>query len=489
MARIAVIGAGMGAMATAARLAVGGHRVAVYERSATYGGAVGRLARDGFTFDTGPGLLHLPAVYRDLFVKTGKEPLESRVGLAQVDPASRHLFADGTDVSLPNATRAGVIGALDGAFGAGAGERWSEVMGRAREVWEATRRPLLEDALTDDTAALGRDPYPAVRRGLFRRGTPSLASVADRELADPRAAALLTSYALAYGFDPRAVPASATVLPYMEQTFGAWYVRGGLRALADAVYERCVQRRVEFHFDSAVAGVRTGPDGRACGLDLADGRRIDADTVVAGAPLPAPGGPGPRADLVPGRFVVCLALRGPRPEGTVHRTVVHAPDGRAEWRSVFSGGAPCDVPTVTVLRPDDPSTVPDGSSEAVTLQVTVATAAGGPGWDARGVAAGFAERVVEAAEAAVPGLRGRELWREVRTPADTERETGAPGGAVPGPALAGANGLHLHPANRSAVPGLWSVGGWSHPGGGLAHAGMSGAIVADLIAGGPGGSR
>ncbi|MFI9105245.1 phytoene desaturase family protein [Streptomyces fildesensis] len=490
MARIAVIGAGMGAMATAARLAVGGHRVAVYERSATYGGAVGRLARDGFTFDTGPGLLQLPAVYRDLFVKTGKEPLESRVGLAQVDPASRHIFADGTEVSLPNATRAGVISALDGAFGAGSGERWSEVTGRAREVWEATRRPLLEDALAADTTPLGRDPYPAVRRGLFRRGAPTLASVAERELADPRAAALLTSYALAYGFDPRTVPASATVLPYMEQTFGAWYVSGGMRALAEAVYERCLARKVEFHFGAEVLGVRTAADGRACGLDLADGQRIDADTVVAGAPLPAPGESGPRAaGTMPGRFVVCLALRGSRPADTAHRTVVHAADGRAEWESVFSGAGPCDSPTVTVLRPDDPSTIPDASHEAVTLQVTVATTAGGVDWAAPGAAAGFAERVVKAAEAAVPGLRERELWRVVRTPADTERETGAPGGAVPGPALAGAGGLHLHPANCSAVPGLYSVGGWSHPGGGLAHAGMSGAIVADLIAGGPGGSR
>ena len=173
----------------------------------------------------------------------------------------------------------------------------------------------------------------------------------------------------------------------------------------------------------------------------------------------------------------------------MHRTVVHAADGRAEWESVFSGAGPYGSPTVTVLRPDDPSTSPDASHEAVTLQVTVATTAGGEEWTAPGVAAGFAEQVVKAAEAAVPGLRERELWREVRTPADTERETGAQGGAVPGPALAGAGGQHLHPANRSAVPGLYFVGGWAHPGGGLAHAGMSGAIVADLIAGGPGGSR
>ncbi|HEX5567804.1 MAG TPA: NAD(P)-binding protein, partial [Streptomyces sp.] len=100
MARTVVIGAGMGAMAAAARLAVAGHRVTVYERGPAHGGAVRRHERDGFGFDTGPGLLHLPAVYRDLFVKTGREPLEECVELVQVDPAVRHVFADGTAVSL-----------------------------------------------------------------------------------------------------------------------------------------------------------------------------------------------------------------------------------------------------------------------------------------------------------------------------------------------------------------------------------------------------
>ncbi|WNI15136.1 phytoene desaturase family protein [Actinacidiphila sp. ITFR-21] len=508
MARIAVIGAGMGALAAAARLAAGGHRVVVHERSATYGGGVGRLEEGGFAFDTGPNLLLLPAVYRDLFVKTGREGLEAAVGLVQADPAARHVFADGTDLALPNASRSGVIEALDAAFGAGSGERWSELLVRARQAWEITRRPLLEEAL-GDTSALVRDPYPATaRRGLFRRGAPSLARVAAAELGDPRAAALLESHALAHGLDPRTAPASAAVLPYLEQTFGVWYVLGGMRALADAVYERCLARGVEFRFGCAVTGLLE-KDGRAAGVELADGGRSEADLVVAGAPLPAlyqeqvlpwdrqDDWPdlGPHGE--PGRFTVHLALRGARPAGTAHRTVVHAADREAalEWVFAARTGEPgAGAVTVTVLRPDDPALRPDDGHEAVTLTATVPrhAANGGAGavdWDAPGTAERFAGRLAAVAEAAVPGLRERELWRRVRTPADTRRETGAPGGSVPAPALAGAGGALLRAANRSPVPGLYFVGGWTHPGGGLPHAGMSGAIVADLIAGGPGGSR
>ncbi|RLV08333.1 phytoene dehydrogenase [Streptomyces griseocarneus] len=505
MARIAVIGAGMGAMAAAARLAVAGHRVVVYERAATHGGGVGRLTRDGFAFDTGPGLLHLPAVYRDVFVKTGKESLEASVGLVQVDPASAHAFADGTAVTLPNASRGGVAEALDGALGAGTGERWSDLVNRGRAVWEATRRPLLEEPLRPEPAArerLGHDPYPAVRkRGLFRRSGPvTLASVARRELKDPRLVALLESHALAYGLDPRHTPASATVLPYMEQTFGSWYVRGGLRGLADALHERCLARKVEFRFGEEVVGLLE-KDGHAAGVELADGRVVEADVVVAGvapgrlagiAPRAAEAAVGPAGSrpVPPGRFTVCLALRGGRPEGAAHRTVVHTPDREAELAEIFR--TPGDVrapgpwrhrPTVTVLRPDDPATRPDDGHEAVTLTATVAPH-GAVDWADEETAAAFAERMLDAAEAVIPGLRERVLWREARTPADTEVATGAEGGGVPAPVLAGADGAFLRPANLTPVPGLYLVGGFAHPGGGLAHAGMSGALVAGLVVSG-----
>lgn len=494
MAGIAVIGAGMGALAAAARLAVAGHRVTVYERTRTYGGAVRRFERDGFGFDTGPGLLPLPAVYRDLFVKTGKEPLEACVELVQVDPSARHVFADGAEVSLPNASRAGVVAALDEALGARAGQRWGDFLVRAREAWDRTRRPLLEEPLWPDWSVLAaREPYPAVphKRLLRTRRAGTLAEVGAWELRDPRLAALLEGHALGYGLDPRVTPASAAVLPYMEHAFGTWYVRGGMRELARALYERCLARRVEFAFGAEVTRVLE-KDGRAVGVELAEGAAQglgpgegvvrEADFVVApggadGLPVRAEGEVASQQGL-PSRLTVLLALRGARPEGTAHRTVVHTRDRDGELESLF-GTAPSvpALPSVTVLRPGDPALVPDGTHEAVTLSAVVP--AGADGRD------GHVETLLAAAERAVPGLRDRVLWREVRTPADIARETGAAGGSVPAPALAAAGGRLLHPANSTGLQGLFTVGGWSHPGGGLPHAGMSGALVSGLIVEGP----
>lgn len=459
MAKVVVIGAGMGALAAAARLSVAGHQVTVHERAETYGGAVRRYERDGFAFDTGPALLQLPAVWRDLFIKTGRQKLEESVRTYQVDPAARHVFPDGTELTLPAASRAGVIAAIDTALGAGTGERWTDLVARARTAWDATRRPLLEEPRTQDTALdTLLDPYPARRRrGLLRRRPPTLAELAEDELGDARLAAMLRGYALQHGLVPETAPASAAVLAYLEQTFGSWYVRGGIRALADAVYARCLQRGIEFHFDSEVSSIVT-ESGRAVGVELANGRVVPADAVVdgtggrIGAPTPPSGRDG---DAGQSRHTLLLALRGGREPGTAHHTLVHG------------------VGLVSVLRPDDPTLVPDEAHEAVVVTTCVPA---GSEPDAHAT-----QRLLSAAVTAVPGLHERLLWQETRTPADYARQTGTPGGAVATPSLAGAGEAHLAAPNIGTTKGSYAVGGWAHPGGGLAHTGMSGALVAGII--------
>ncbi|MEV4555920.1 NAD(P)/FAD-dependent oxidoreductase [Kitasatospora sp. NPDC049285] len=460
MARIIVVGAGMSGLAAASRLGTLGHRVTVCEATGTFGGMVGGYRRDGFGFDTGPGLLALPAVYRDLALKTGREPLEQLVGLRPVEPESRHVFADGTGLVLPNASRGGVGQALDAAFGPGAGERWGAVLNRGRTVWEATRRPLLEEPRPAVDPA---DPYPAPpRRGLARlrsRSGYTLGEVAAGELGGvPGLTALLGEYALRHGLHPALSPASATVLPYMEQSFGVWSVDGGLRALAEAVFARCERRGVEFRFDTPVRGLELA-DGRVAGVRTDDGV-LPADAVLSAVPGL---GVEPPAEPAPGRFTVLLALDGARPPGTAHRTVLHAADGAAEARAVFAERTLPARPTVQVLRPDDPALVPGPDTEAVTLTVTVP--ADLPLTDAAREA--YADQLLAHLADGGLELRDRLRWRETRVT-----------GSVPPPSLAGGR---LAQANESAVPGLYRIGGHAHPGGGLARVGMSASITAGLL--------
>ena len=89
--RVVVVGAGVGGLATAVRLAATGHRVSVFERAGEVGGKLGRLVVSAppgeFRFDTGPSLVTLPQVFADLLPE---------LDLVELDPVVRHRFADGT---------------------------------------------------------------------------------------------------------------------------------------------------------------------------------------------------------------------------------------------------------------------------------------------------------------------------------------------------------------------------------------------------------
>lgn len=500
MAQVVVVGAGMGGLAVAARLATLGHRVTVCEQAEAVGGKLGWFERGGFAFDTGPSLLTLPAVYRDLFLKTGG-PLEDQVELVPVDPACRYRFADGVELDLPNASRSGIASALDDALGPGAGRDWTQLMDRAGRIWDVTRRPFLENAL-DGWRTLAR---LSVRTSDLLTVAPwrSLRGLGATYLHDARLRMLLDRYATYTGSDPRRAPAALATVPYVEQTFGAWYVRGGLHRLGLAVHARCVERGVTFRLGARVEAVETA-GGRVSGVRLEEGEHVPADVVVSDVDarhlyadlltpqrVSAPLRRLARATPSLSGFVLLLALRGrtPRPS---HHTVLFPEDYDDEFDSVFGvgrhSGRPRIVPdpTLYLSAPDDPALRPDDQHESWFVLVNAprhspADPTQGVDWNEPGRAETYARQLLDLMAARGLDVRDRLLWREIRTPADLEHRTGSPGGSIYGPSSNGMRAAFLRPANRSPVHGVFLVGGSAHPGGGLPLVGLSAAIVADLV--------
>jgi phytoene desaturase len=532
--RIVVVGAGVGGLAAAARLATAGHRVTVCEAAPTVGGKLGWYARDGFAFDTGPSLLTMPQVFEDLFAATG-DPLGTVVDLRPLDPIARYRFADPTDPTDPTGPTGVTVDAfaddaafadeLDAKLGRGAGADWTAFAERARRIWAATSETFLEQAMPGPSG-LAR---MAARRprdiALIAPGT-TLRGLGERYLRDGRLRQLLDRYATYTGSDPRRAPAALAAVPHAERAFGGWYVSGGLRRLGLAIADRAVERGARLLTDCAVTQITRRGGGRADGVRLADGALLPADAVVAGVDAQAvystllrggrsaewdatdgfrpgtglgrPAGPGTgrarrslrRAVPSMSGFVLLLALRGRTP-GLAHHTVLFPGDYPAgydaEMDAVFGGRLATD-PTVYVAAPDDPALAPPGD-EAWFVLVNAARhaparsggSAGTVDWDRPGLADAYGDTILAVLAARGLDVRDRVRWRKIITPADLERRTGAVGGSIYGTSSNGARSAFLRPANVSRVPGMFLVGGSSHPGGGLPLVAMSARIVADLI--------
>ena len=484
MSRIVVIGAGVGGLAAAARLAHAGHDVTVCEAQAVVGGKLGSYERDGFRFDTGPSLVTMPQVLHELFADTGGWPAD--LELTPVHPIARYRYADGTTFDA-TAVLDDFCARLDVALGAGSGDDWRRFMAHAERTWHATREPFLESSqggVRSLTSLALRRPRDIATVAPGR----TLRALGRKHLRDPRLRMFLDRYATYTGSDPRRAPAALAVIPYVEQAFGGWYVRGGLHRLGEALHQRALERGAVVVLGARVTRISTSA-GRADGVVLADGRQLPADVVVAnadastvyGSMVDAPGAAARLARATPSLsgFVLLLAVRG-RTDGLAHHTVLFPPSYDDEFDAVF-GATPRPVPdpTLYVSVPDDPAVHPEGHEAWFVL--ANAPRHGPVDWREPHLTDRYTALLLDRlAERGLP-VRNRLLWSHAVTPADLEERTGAPGGAIYGTSSNGATAAFLRPGNRSPVRGLFLVGGSTHPGGGLPLVTLSARIVADLI--------
>ena len=498
--RVVVIGAGVGGLAVAARLQARGHAVTLVEQSDRVGGKLASWDRDGFVFDTGPSLLTLPAVYRDLFRRTGR-PLEEVLDLQALDPAFGYHFADGTSAVLPGVDPARCATALGDQLGGSAAADWRRLMERAAAMWQITREPFLESPI-DGWQTLARLARRPADIRTIAPGT-TLRSLGRRTLKDPRLVTLLDRYATYTGSDPRRAPAVLATVPYVEQAFGAWHVPGGLGRIAAALHQRCLDLGVTIHTNWAAARINTQAES-VVSVTSQIGEELPATIVIANADASWVYRSVHGTNILHNQerrlarttpslagFVMLLAVRGRTP-GLQHHNVWFPKDYDAEFDDVFGTrsyrASPPHDPAIYVCAPDDPQMRPDEDHESWFVLVNAPRHRQSPDqdrgaidWCEPGLAERYGDQVLERLAERGMDVRSRIVWREIRTPADLERGVGAPGGAIYGTASNSPSAAFTRPANRTAVAGLYLVGGSSHPGGGLPLVGMSARLVAELI--------
>ncbi|HBE28378.1 MAG TPA: phytoene desaturase, partial [Ktedonobacter sp.] len=91
---IIIVGAGIGGLSAAIRLAAKGYHVHILERQPLVGGKLNQVLLEGFSFDTGPSLITMPDVFRDLF-QSAQRRIEDYLELVPLAITCRYFYRDG----------------------------------------------------------------------------------------------------------------------------------------------------------------------------------------------------------------------------------------------------------------------------------------------------------------------------------------------------------------------------------------------------------
>jgi phytoene desaturase len=478
-----VVGAGLGGLATAARLQHAGWQVTIVERHGVPGGRAGLWSSQGFQFDTGPSLVLMVEYWQQLFRDLGRR-LEDYLTLVQLDPNYRIHYPGGDTLEVTS--------------------RLNVMMENVERIEPGAGQKLLE--FLAHTGKLYRDGVGFIDRNMHRPGSmlnPSagmtllgggalgdLRTMVGRFFRDERLRDAFTFQSLYLGLSPFASLAIYGLLPYTEVAGGLYYPMGGMHALPRAVERAFLELGGQVRYGAEVT--RFEQDGkRVGGVILADGTRLAADVVVANSDLPytyeaLAGAKLPGVDRKEFSCSVVLMYLGVnrRYPQLLHHNLIVSDDMRGDCEKIFRRHDMPEGPPFYICAPTrtDPSLAPEGSELLFILALAPSQDPSRPiDWATEGPR--FGDKMLDRLERfGLTDLRRHLVTQRLVTPADFTGHYGN----LRGEAFGLSHGLtqigYFRPHNRHrSLENLYFVGQSTHPGCGLPMVLISARLAAERV--------
>ena len=361
---IVVIGAGLGGISAAIRLAQEGYSVTLLDKNDWIGGKLSEHKAEGYTFDLGPSILTLPHIFERLFEASGKR-MEDYIPIRPVRPHWRCFFEDHTVVDLTPETEAmhaelRKVGEDPAAF-----DRFLEYSAR---LYDLTNEGYFEQGL--DTAEEFREFYGLWKFPQFDL-LRSMHQGAGRFLKTRKMRDIMDFFIKYVGSSALKAPAFMNSIPTIQFRHDLWYVDGGLYNIARGLGRLLEEVGVEVRLGTEIVSIaRDG--GRVTGVEVADGSRLDADIVVSNMEVV----PTYRRLLQePPEFLRGLKRYEPSCSGLVidlgldreypqlaHHNFFFSDNQKKHFKSVFQKRQMPDDPTIYLVAASrtDPTVAPEG---------------------------------------------------------------------------------------------------------------------------------
>ena len=481
-----VIGSGFGGLAAAIRLSCKGYDVQVLEKLDAPGGRAYVHRQDGFTFDGGPTIITAPQLLEELWTLCGKRMADD-ITLKPMEPFYRIRFDDGSwfDYSGDEATMRREVERFCPADLPGF-DRFIAAADQACKLGFEDLGGMPFNSFSDLLAAL-----PSMVKMM---AWESLYTLVSRHISDPKLRIVFSFHPLLIGGNPFAVTRVYSLINTLERRWGVHWAMGGTGALVKGLVNLLSERGVTVRCNAPVTRINI-EQGRARGVTLENGERLDADIVVSN------GDPAwtyrylvdaqhrrhwTDRKVARGKYSMSLFVwyfgTNRRYHDVPHHMIMLGPRYRELLDDIFKHHHLSDDYSLYLHRPSasDPSLAPDGC-DAFYVLAPVPHLGSGTDWSHD--AERFRQSIQRHLENTVmPDLGQHVVTSKLMTPQDFQDRLWSYQGAAFGLEPILLQSAWFRPHNRSEdVEGLYMVGAGTHPGAGVPGVLMSAKAMTTVV--------
>jgi phytoene desaturase len=484
--KVIIIGAGVGGMATAIRLKLLGYNVQVFEKNDYPGGKLTHFETNGFRFDAGPSLFTSPQLIEELFT-LAKEPIAPYFTYEKLAVACNYFYEDGLCIKAYT---------NKDAFAAELQEKTNELpenldryLNNASLAYNHIANIFLRYSLHAIQTLFKAPIFKAIGNLKWAYLFQSLNAYNESAFRSPKLVQLFNRFATYNGSNPYKAPAMLSLIAHLEHNEGAFYPKGGMISITNALYRLALKIGVEFSFGKSVQQIIT-EDNAVKGV-MVDHEQHDAAFVVSNMDVyftyknllndSSKAEKVKKQERSSSAFIFYWGMNKTFPILDLHN-IFFSGDYKAEFDAIFKTGLPFSDPTVYVnitnkLEPGKHAPI---GKENWFVMVNV-PANNGQDWNAledfyrRAIINKLNKILGEDIESCIE-------VSEVLTPVTIESRTASYMGSLYGTSSNSKMAAFMrHPNDSKTTAGLYFVGGSVHPGGGIPLCLSSAAIVSNLI--------
>jgi phytoene desaturase len=474
--KIAIVGAGVGGLATAARLSSKGFKVEVYEKLPNCGGRNNLLEDEGFKFDMGPSFVLMPDFFEEAFSYC-QEDLKDYLNLKALDPSYKIFYPDGDSLTVyrdSNLTKQELE-----RIEKGSANKYEEFIKETARIYKSVK-PLLYKCFTPK--ALWNPYYWSFVKKI--RAFDSYWQLARKFFKSDKLCYAFTFEAMFIGVSPFDAPAFYSVITYADHVQKIYHPMGGMYQIPLSLERLAKKLGAKFNYNYEIDAI----EKRHNSILLKKGKDcVQVDKAVVNVDYAYTQNqllkrPIPKFKYSCSVYLIYLGIKQ-KLNGLAHHNLFFSRDLRKNLSQIFKEKVVPDDPSFYIHVPTvtDTNLAPLGK-EIVYILVPV------PNLENANIDVsaydGSIRDLVFAKINKTFGLRLQDLIEVEHKfyPEDFIKRYNIKFGATFGLAHNLMQSAFFRPANfDSKVKGLYFVGASTQPGGGLPVVIASSRIVSDLI--------